>query len=128
MPIYEYRCKDCENGFSRLQKVGAGNDGVKCPKCEGDKCRTPAVELCQYLVVSGCCLPVCLQLLERILLSQLIPARQVGAYRFKRKNSRLNADSNTPLVGTPSRRTFLCLGVAWKFRNPKSEIRNSNSK
>ena len=34
MPIYEYRCKDCKSNFSRLQRVGAGNDGVKCPKCE----------------------------------------------------------------------------------------------
>jgi len=36
MPIYEYRCKDCENAFSRLQKIGAGADGVKCPKCESE--------------------------------------------------------------------------------------------
>jgi putative FmdB family regulatory protein len=36
MPIYEYRCKECGNAFSRLQRVGAGSDGVKCPKCEGD--------------------------------------------------------------------------------------------
>ena len=36
MPIYEYRCKDCENTFSRLQKIGAGVDGVKCPKCESE--------------------------------------------------------------------------------------------
>jgi putative FmdB family regulatory protein len=35
MPIYEYRCKDCENAFSRLQKIGAGTDDVKCPKCNG---------------------------------------------------------------------------------------------
>jgi len=34
MPIYEYQCKDCKSNFSRLQRVGAGNDGVKCPKCE----------------------------------------------------------------------------------------------
>ena len=36
MPIYEYRCTDCESNFARLQRVGAGNDGVKCPKCEGE--------------------------------------------------------------------------------------------
>ena len=36
MPIYEYRCKDCGNSFSRLQKIGAGSDGVKCPACDGD--------------------------------------------------------------------------------------------
>jgi len=37
MPIYEYRCKDCGNSFSRLQKIGASADGVKCPKCAGEK-------------------------------------------------------------------------------------------
>jgi len=34
MPIYEYRCKECGDNFSRLQRIGSGNDGVKCPKCE----------------------------------------------------------------------------------------------
>ena len=37
MPIYEYRCEDCGNGFSRLQKIGTGSEGVKCPTCESDK-------------------------------------------------------------------------------------------
>jgi putative FmdB family regulatory protein len=37
MPIYEYRCRDCEREFSRLQKIGAGTEGVKCPKCESEK-------------------------------------------------------------------------------------------
>ena len=37
MPIYEYRCKDCGNSFSRLQKIGASADGVKCPQCESAK-------------------------------------------------------------------------------------------
>jgi putative FmdB family regulatory protein len=37
MPIYEYRCNECEHTFSRLQKIGAGSDGVKCPKCESKK-------------------------------------------------------------------------------------------
>ena len=37
MPIYEYRCSDCEKTFSRLQKIGAGTGGVKCPKCESEK-------------------------------------------------------------------------------------------
>jgi putative FmdB family regulatory protein len=34
MPIYEYRCKECGTSFSRLQRVGAGSEGVTCPKCE----------------------------------------------------------------------------------------------
>lgn len=33
MPIYEYRCADCEEKFSRLQSIGAGSTGVQCPKC-----------------------------------------------------------------------------------------------
>jgi len=37
MPIYEYRCRDCNQKFSRLQKVGAGTEGVRCPNCEGTK-------------------------------------------------------------------------------------------
>jgi len=37
MPIYEYRCTTCGNNFSRLQRIGAGSDGVKCPKCEDEK-------------------------------------------------------------------------------------------
>jgi putative FmdB family regulatory protein len=37
MPIYEYRCAQCGKQFSRLQSVGAGSDGVRCPKCDSDK-------------------------------------------------------------------------------------------
>jgi len=33
MPIYEYRCQQCERTFQKLQKVGAGADGVRCPHC-----------------------------------------------------------------------------------------------
>ncbi|MEJ2581882.1 MAG: zinc ribbon domain-containing protein [Acidobacteriota bacterium] len=36
MPIYEYRCTECGSQFSRLQKIGAGSGGVKCPKCESE--------------------------------------------------------------------------------------------
>ena len=36
MPIYEYRCNDCGNNFSRLQRVGAGSDGIQCPKCKSE--------------------------------------------------------------------------------------------
>jgi len=35
MPIYEYRCKECDTVFPRLQKIGAGLQGVACPKCGG---------------------------------------------------------------------------------------------
>jgi putative FmdB family regulatory protein len=33
MPIYEFRCKDCNNDFETLV-LGSG-DRVECPKCKG---------------------------------------------------------------------------------------------
>ncbi len=33
MPLYEYRCQDCAHVFTRLQRVGAGSDGLSCPSC-----------------------------------------------------------------------------------------------
>lgn len=33
MPIYEYRCRECDSVFSKLQRVGATSEGVRCPKC-----------------------------------------------------------------------------------------------
>ena len=35
MPIYEYRCLDCDHTFQLLQRVGASSEGVACPKCGG---------------------------------------------------------------------------------------------
>jgi len=35
MPIYEFRCAECERSFEAL--VRAGDDGVRCPKCNGAK-------------------------------------------------------------------------------------------
>jgi len=37
MPIYEYRCESCGTVFSRLQRVGAGSEGVTCPQCGSDQ-------------------------------------------------------------------------------------------
>ncbi len=37
MPIYEYRCTDCQHLFQKLQTMSAGSDGVHCPKCEGKR-------------------------------------------------------------------------------------------
>lgn len=33
MPIYEYRCEDCDHGFEILQRLGEGSDGLACPSC-----------------------------------------------------------------------------------------------
>lgn len=34
MPLYEYRCQDCDNHFERIEKVSSPTDGV-CPSCGG---------------------------------------------------------------------------------------------
>jgi len=33
MPIYEYKCQKCDTKFELLQRLGATNKGVNCPKC-----------------------------------------------------------------------------------------------
>ena len=33
MPIYEYRCKKCNEIFEQFQSIGAGNENLLCPKC-----------------------------------------------------------------------------------------------
>lgn len=33
MPIYEYRCPECDETFSKLQRMGADAREVVCPKC-----------------------------------------------------------------------------------------------
>jgi len=37
MPIYEYKCRKCSTKFEMLQRMGASNDGVSCPKCGASK-------------------------------------------------------------------------------------------
>jgi putative FmdB family regulatory protein len=37
MPIYEYKCRKCGTKFEMLQRMGATNDGVSCPKCGASK-------------------------------------------------------------------------------------------
>jgi putative FmdB family regulatory protein len=36
MPIYEYRCRKCEEVFERLMKVNESGDSLACPYC-GEK-------------------------------------------------------------------------------------------
>jgi putative FmdB family regulatory protein len=33
MPIYEYKCTNCNEVFDEFQPVGASNENVKCPNC-----------------------------------------------------------------------------------------------
>jgi putative FmdB family regulatory protein len=37
MPIYEYRCRDCEHRFEILQRMGPGPEGLACPRCGADQ-------------------------------------------------------------------------------------------
>lgn len=36
MPIYEYRCDDCQERFEILQRLGDGPEGLTCPACGGE--------------------------------------------------------------------------------------------
>jgi putative FmdB family regulatory protein len=33
MPIYEYKCSACDHRFSVLQRIGEGNEQLRCEKC-----------------------------------------------------------------------------------------------
>ena len=35
MPLYEYRCRLCDERFEVLQRVGEGPEAVRCPGCGG---------------------------------------------------------------------------------------------
>ncbi len=37
MPMYEYECRKCKERFEVLQKIGEGNEGLHCPKCDADE-------------------------------------------------------------------------------------------
>ncbi len=34
MPLYEYRCQDCEHPFEVLQALGANGCDLTCPSCQ----------------------------------------------------------------------------------------------
>jgi putative FmdB family regulatory protein len=35
MPLYEYRCRSCDERFEVLQRVGEGAETAVCPACGG---------------------------------------------------------------------------------------------
>ncbi len=37
MPIYEYRCQECDHRFEILQRLGEGSDGLTCPDCSAPR-------------------------------------------------------------------------------------------
>jgi putative FmdB family regulatory protein len=50
MPLYEYRCRDCDHRFEVLQRVGDTGDGLLCPACGA---REPARQLSTFAAGSG---------------------------------------------------------------------------
>ena len=39
MPLYEYRCSDCETRFDALRAMADADAPIACPKCEGENTR-----------------------------------------------------------------------------------------
>jgi putative FmdB family regulatory protein len=37
MPIYEYRCKQCENRFEKLRPLAEVHHPAVCPKCQSEQ-------------------------------------------------------------------------------------------
>ncbi|MBN1400481.1 MAG: zinc ribbon domain-containing protein [Anaerolineae bacterium] len=35
MPLYEYRCRDCDITFSKLRSFSRADEVIACPQCEG---------------------------------------------------------------------------------------------
>jgi len=44
MPIYEYRCRDCDHVFDALRSMSAADAPIPCPSCGGERTgRKPSV-------------------------------------------------------------------------------------
>lgn len=39
MPLYEFRCENCDTVFEQLCRVGTDGKGLKCPECGAGKLR-----------------------------------------------------------------------------------------
>jgi len=37
MPIYEYRCMECEEKFEKLVRLSTSTSDIECPKCGEQK-------------------------------------------------------------------------------------------
>ncbi|GAB4456106.1 MAG: zinc ribbon domain-containing protein [Armatimonadaceae bacterium] len=37
MPIYEYRCKKCENRFEKMRPMSQAHHPAICPECQSDQ-------------------------------------------------------------------------------------------
>lgn len=34
MPIYEFKCRDCDRDFARFVRIGASEKDLQCPHCD----------------------------------------------------------------------------------------------
>jgi len=34
MPLYEYKCKKCNNKFEKLRPINQSSEGAQCPGCQ----------------------------------------------------------------------------------------------
>jgi len=39
MPIYQYRCLDCDQAFDKLRSMSRADDPISCAHCEGPNTR-----------------------------------------------------------------------------------------
>jgi len=46
MPIYEYMCDACNEKFSVLQSIHAGDKETECPKCSSKKVKKVMSSFC----------------------------------------------------------------------------------
>jgi putative FmdB family regulatory protein len=37
MPIYEYRCSNCEETFEKIRRMADADRNLQCPKCESEE-------------------------------------------------------------------------------------------
>jgi putative FmdB family regulatory protein len=54
MPIYEYTCKRCGERLEVLQRVGAGSEGLRCPRCRSHELERQASTFAGSASGSGC--------------------------------------------------------------------------
>lgn len=42
MPLYSYKCKDCDNEFELLRSMAESSSGATCAVCGSRACRLPS--------------------------------------------------------------------------------------
>jgi putative FmdB family regulatory protein len=47
MPLYEYRCRECDHTYERLERMSAPSTGT-CPECGGEATRLIGVPALQF--------------------------------------------------------------------------------